>query len=248
MAAAASEPPEKGPKPAAVRLSSSICAAASAAACFSRASGLPSLYSSGCAAPNTGAYRNAVTGRSVYLSSLSAFAFCMRRENGEWLLLEVAPTNTTALAANRGPHISVQRRASATMSSRCEPSFTTSRAPCAFSAVHSSAAVSSEASSHARLNTSFAAAKGQKGATAGSSEPGAREVLPGWPGPKRPPHESIPPGNLRTKALWPDPTRDFLVCAHALVARSVFGYHPGSSWKGGDTSRGGENRRLVQMA
>ena len=108
-------------------------------------------------------------------------------------------------------------------------------------------AVSSEASSHARLNTSFVAAKGQKGATTGSSEPGAWEVLPGWPGPKRP-HELIPPGDLRTKALWPAPTRGFLVCAHALVACPVFGHHLGSSWKGGDTSRGGENRRLGQMA
>jgi len=134
------------------------------------------------------------------------------------------------------------------VSSRCEPSFTPSRAPCAFSAAHNSAAVSSEASSHARLSTSFVAAKGQKGATAGSSEPSAREVLPGWPGPKRPPHELIPPGNLRTKALWPAPTRDFLVCANATAARSVFGHHPGSSWKGGDTSRGCENRRLGQMA
>ena len=59
-----------------------MCAAASAAACSSRASGLLRLYSDGCAAPNMGADRYAVTDRSVYSFSLSVFAFCMRRANG----------------------------------------------------------------------------------------------------------------------------------------------------------------------
>jgi len=120
-----------------------------------RAAASSCFYSGKCAAPNIDAGRYAATGGSVYSFSLSAFAFGRMRVNEEWSLLDVAPANTEALAANRDPHISVQRGASAAVSLRCEPSFTPSRAPCAFSAAHNSRAVSSEASSHARLNKPF---------------------------------------------------------------------------------------------
>ena len=137
------------------------------------ASGLPSLHSDGCAAPNMGADRYAVTDRSVYSFSLSVFVFCMRRVNALWLSLKVAPRSRATRVANRGPQSSVQSRASATDTERGEPSSTPSRAPVAVSAAHKSAAVSLEASSHARLNKTFLPAKGQDGATKGASKLGA---------------------------------------------------------------------------
>ena len=75
------------------------------------------------------------------------------------------------------------------------------------------------------MNKAFFPAKGQDGATTCASKLGAREVLPGWPGPKRPPHELIPPGNLLTKALWPPPSRDFQVCDRALASHAAVGHH-----------------------
>jgi len=122
MAAAASGSPDKGQKSAALRLSSSMYTPASAAACSSRAFGLPALYSGGCAAPNTGVDRYAVTGRSVYLCSLSAFAFCMRRVNAPLLSLRTAPKSRATRAASCGPQSAVQSSASATDTERREPS------------------------------------------------------------------------------------------------------------------------------
>jgi len=101
---------------------------------------------------NMGAGRYAVTGRSVYLRSLSAFAFCMRRVNAPLLSLKAAPRSRATPAANCGPQSPAQSRASATDTERREPSPTPSRAPVAVSAAHKSAAASLEASSHARLN------------------------------------------------------------------------------------------------
>ena len=175
---------------------------------------------------------------------LSAFAFCVRRLNALRLSLQVAPRSRATRAANCGPQSSVQSRASAADTERCEPGPIPLRAPVAVSTAHKSSTVSLEASFHARSNKAPFLPKGKLGQQEARMSSVLRNVPAGLSGLDSAPHEPIPPG---TKALWPGRTRDFPVCERAIAARSVFGHHPGSTWEGGDTSRGVENRRNGQV-